>query len=240
MSAKPIAVWLERLLVIVGCSCITYYGYMTLEARQFQHEQAAAFEEALIGPQAAPVAPNTPAASAAPAAEAARRSRAALPADAAAAPTVPIKPVTPALKLAPGMLGILDIPRLGISSPVMSGDDDKTLDVAIGHLPDTPKPWERGNSAIAAHRDGLFKPLKNIRVGDDLRVRTLHGELIYEVRELKIVKPTDLSVLEPTGSNTLTLITCHPFDYVGNAPNRFIVRAQRVTVLKTEGQTTRN
>ena len=97
----------------------------------------------------------------------------------------------------------------------MSGDDDKTLDIAIGHLPDTPKPWEPGNSAVAAHRDGLSRPLTHIKVGDDLRVRTLEGELQYRVRELKIVTPEDLSVLEPTGTDLLTLITCFPFDYVG-------------------------
>jgi sortase A len=126
------------------------------------------------------------------------------------------------------MVGILEIPRLNIESVVMPGDDDKTLDVAVGHLPDTPKPWEPGNSAVAAHRDGLFRPLKNIKVGDDMRLRTAHGEFTYRVRELKIVSPKDLSVLKPTGTNTLTLITCYPFNFVGNAPKRFIVRADRV------------
>lgn len=110
----------------------------------------------------------------------------------------------------------------------MSGDDDATLDMAVGHLPDTPRPWEPGNSAMAAHRDGLFRPLKGIKVGDELRLRTREGDFTYRVRETKVVMPTDLSVLEPTEHNSLTLITCYPFNYVGAAPKRFIVHADRV------------
>ena len=69
---------------------------------------------------------------------------------------------------------------------------------------------------------------KNIRIGDELRVRTPHGELRYKVTTTKIVKPTDLSVLAPTKGQTLTLITCYPFYFVGSAPKRFIVHAERV------------
>jgi sortase A len=110
----------------------------------------------------------------------------------------------------------------------MSGDDEATLDLAVGHLPDTPRPWEPGNSAMAAHRDGLFRPLRRIKVGDELRVRTRHGDFTYRVRETKIVMPDDLSVLEPTANATVTLITCYPFDFIGHAPKRFIVHADRV------------
>jgi LPXTG-site transpeptidase (sortase) family protein len=123
---------------------------------------------------------------------------------------------------------MLDIPRLSMSTPVVRGDDDATLQLAAGHLPDTPKPWEPGNSAIAGHRDGLFRPLKNIRVGDEVFVRTTRGDLRYRVSDTRIVTPDDLSVLRPTASHTLTLITCYPFYYVGSAPKRFIVHAERV------------
>jgi sortase A len=128
-----------------------------------------------------------------------------------------------------GVLALLEIPRIGISTPVLSGDDDATLDLAVGHLPDTPKPWESGNSALAAHRDGLFRPLRNIRVGDEVRLRTLEGEFTYRVRETKVVWPTDLSVLEDGDTPSLTLITCYPFNFVGNAPKRFIVHADRLS-----------
>lgn len=125
-------------------------------------------------------------------------------------------------------IGRLEIPRLGLRVVVAEGDDDGTLSVAAGHLPDTPFPWERGNSAFAAHRDSLFRPLARIRLGDRLQVTTSHGSFSYRVVSFRIVAPTDLSVLQPSAdSDTVTLITCYPFHYVGNAPHRFVVRAAR-------------
>jgi sortase A len=126
------------------------------------------------------------------------------------------------------LVGLLEIPRLELSTPVVEGDDGRTLAGAAGHLPDTPRPWERGNSAIAAHRDGLFRPLANVRIGDDVVVHTPHGILNYKVRQTRVVRPTDLSVLQASAPQMLTLITCYPFDYVGLAPKRFVVHAERV------------
>jgi len=125
-------------------------------------------------------------------------------------------------------MGRIEVPRLHVSAAVANGDDDGTLTVAIGHLPDTPFPWEAGNSALAGHRDTFFRQLRNIRVGDDMRVATPYGDFTYQVSRTLIVTPDDLSVLEPTPEPTLTLITCYPFSYVGHAPKRFIVQAVRV------------
>ena len=72
-----------------------------------------------------------------------------------------------------------------------------TLKRAVGHLPDTPMPWEAGNSAIAGHRDGLFRPLKDVKVGDEIRFRTTRDEFRYRVTKTSIVMPDDLSVLAP-------------------------------------------
>lgn len=128
-----------------------------------------------------------------------------------------------------GLVGMLDVPRLELSTPVIEGDDMTTLKRAVGHLPDTPMPWDPGNSAIAGHRDGLFRPLKDVKIGDEIRFRTTREELRYRVSQTTIVKPDDLSVLEPQADDsTLTLITCYPFYYVGTAPKRFIVHARRV------------
>lgn len=128
-----------------------------------------------------------------------------------------------------GLVGMLDVPRLKLTTPVIEGDDDKTLKRAVGHLPDTPLPWENGNSALAGHRDGLFRPLKDIKVGDEIRFRTSREQIVYRVTDTSIVKPDDVSVLEQkNGERALTLITCYPFYYVGNAPKRFIVHATRV------------
>lgn len=214
--------WLERALTIVGVLCLGWYGYVSVEAAHFQREQAAAFERLV---DTAAIAPATPSGAAAPSEPTASSTAAVLP----SAPDFPTAPDFPAFPATTDFIGMLDIPRLRISTAVMSGDDDQTLEVAVGHLPDTPRPWEPGNSAVAAHRDGLFRPLKDIRVGDALTVRTTRGDIHYQVRELKVVTPDDLSVLEPTSTQTLTLITCYPFNYIGAAPKRFIVRAERIT-----------
>ena len=134
-------------------------------------------------------------------------------------------------------IGALDIPRLGLSAMIAEGDDDATLEVAIGHLPDTPLPWQEGNSAIAGHRDTFFRPLQHIRVGDELRVSTANGNFRYQVQQTMVVGPNDVWVLDATERPTLTLITCYPFRYVGKAPRRFIVRAERTTT--TEAATPR-
>lgn len=126
-----------------------------------------------------------------------------------------------------GLVGAIDIPRLHLSATVIEGDDDSALKLAVGHLSETPRPWEDGNSAFAAHRDTFFRPLKDVAVGDAIRVTTPHGEFEYRVRETLIVNPEDVWVLDSTARPTLTLITCYPFSYVGHAPQRFIVRAER-------------
>ena len=130
------------------------------------------------------------------------------------------------------LVGMLDVPRLELSTPVVEGDDDGTLERAAGHLPDTPLPWQDGNSAIAAHRDGLFRPLKNVKVGDEIRFRTTEREYRYRVTGTAIVLPNDLTVLKKQPRSTLTLITCYPFRYVGSAPKRFVVHAERVATPK--------
>lgn len=126
------------------------------------------------------------------------------------------------------LVGMLDVPRLRMSTPVIEGDDTGTLRRAVGHLPDTPMPWHTGNSAIAGHRDGLFRPLKNVKIGDEIRFRTTRDEFRYRVTKTTIVEPDDLSVLAPWSDRaTLTLITCYPFNYVGSSPSRFVVHAAR-------------
>jgi sortase A len=138
---------------------------------------------------------------------------------------------TPASVPVPRMgdpIGILEIPRLGVSEIVAEGDTDEILAVAIGHLPDTPLPWEPGRSAVAGHRDGHFRPLKDIRPGDRIYLKARHVSLEYEVERTLIVMPDDLSVITPTPDSYLTLITCYPFSYVGRAPQRFVIHARAV------------
>ena len=120
----------------------------------------------------------------------------------------------------------LVIERLGLRAPVYLGTDRVTLNRGAGVIAGTALPGERGNVAISAHRDGFFRPLKDVVVGDVIELRAAEGHVQrFEVAAISIVDPLDVSVLEPTDAPVLTLVTCYPFYYVGFAPDRFIVRA---------------
>lgn len=126
------------------------------------------------------------------------------------------------------VVGRLDIPRIGVSVMVVEGVEDGNLKRAAGHIPGTALPGEPGNVGIAAHRDTFFRPLRSIQRDDAITLRTLGGAYRYRVVSTNVVRPEDIEVLYPTGRDTLTLVTCFPFDYVGSAPKRFIVRADRL------------
>jgi sortase A len=127
-----------------------------------------------------------------------------------------------------GIFGRLEIQRLGLSAMVIEGDDRHTLWRAVGHLPGSARPGENGNMVLTGHRDTFFRPLRNIRVDDVILRTTLEGQYRYRVRSTQVVRPDNVSVLEAGPKETLTLVTCHPFYFVGAAPNRFIVRAERL------------
>ncbi|HUS07477.1 MAG TPA: class D sortase [Bryobacteraceae bacterium] len=123
------------------------------------------------------------------------------------------------------MIGRIEIPRVKVSAIVREGVDTKTLGRAVGHVPETPLPGRPGNVGIAAHRDTFFRGLRNIKKGDLIRMVTPGGTYEYSVDSLKIVMPENVEVLDPTPNPAITLVTCFPFDYIGSAPKRFIVRA---------------
>ena len=135
--------------------------------------------------------------------------------------TAPAAPVTPG-----ATIGRLEIPRLKLSVMVVEGDDDATLARAVGHLPGTAFPWDEGNAVFAGHRDTFFRPLKDLRDGDDIVMTTTRGTFKYRVTRTQIVQPEDVSVLAPTPTRALTLVTCYPFVYIGKAPQRFIIHAR--------------
>jgi sortase A len=128
-----------------------------------------------------------------------------------------------------GLIGRLEIPRLGLSVMLIEGDDAKTLRRAVGHIPGTPLPGRPGNVALSGHRDTFFRPLRNIRENDIIAVTTLEGEYRYRVVSTRIVAPDNVEVLSGGAGEILTLVTCYPFNFVGAAPDRFIVRAERLT-----------
>src|SRR5215813_2817004 len=127
---------------------------------------------------------------------------------------------------APPPLAVLRIPRLRLEVPVLEGTDEWTLDRAAGHIAGTAAPGEAGNIGIAGHRDGFFRVPKDIAPGDVLDLALPGGSQTYRVRKMSIVKPDDVSVLDPASRPVLTLVTCYPFYFVGSAPDRFVVQAE--------------
>lgn len=126
------------------------------------------------------------------------------------------------------LVGRIDIPRLDLSAVVFEGTTDDTLARGVGHLKGSAGPGERGNLVLAGHRDTFFRELRNIREGDEVDIKGPQGEFEYRVESTTVVDPDQTEVLKPGDGATLTLITCYPFRYIGNAPQRFIVRASKV------------
>jgi len=196
---------LRILLFLVGIGCLGYYSYSYLyrtayqiyEGWRFDHEPA----------EESPVAEEKPVAL-----------PAVLPDPDKAAPASPSS-------MPASVVGRISIPRLHLSAMVEEGVDDTTLARAVGHIPGTALPGETGNVGIAGHRDTFFQKLKDLQPHDKIDFTTHGGRYHYIVKSLTVVEPNDVSVLEATGGATLTLITCFPFQYIGNAPRRFIVHA---------------
>jgi len=125
----------------------------------------------------------------------------------------------------PPTLAILRIPRLELEVPVYDGTTDAVLDLAAGRIEYTALPGTVGNVGIAAHRDGFFRILKDIKEGDVLELDTPVALERYRVEWIRITTPDDVSVIDPTPGPAVTLVGCYPFYYTGPAPKRFIVRA---------------
>jgi sortase A len=126
-------------------------------------------------------------------------------------------------------LGEIELTRIGVTAMILEGTDDRTLRRAVGHIPGTALPGQPGNVAIAGHRDTFFRALRNVRQDDEITLMTLEGSYRYRVDSIKVVGPEDTQVLDNSGGDILTLVTCYPFYLVGPAPRRFIVRAQRTS-----------
>jgi sortase A len=131
--------------------------------------------------------------------------------------------------LSPLGLGILEIDRLGLSVLIRASTTSIDLDKGAGWIPGTALPGDAGNVVLTGHRDTFFRDLRGVKRGDIVRLRTPLGPRSYTVTETSVVDPADTSVLRPTAKSTLTLITCFPFDFIGHAPKRFIVRASGVS-----------
>jgi sortase A len=136
-------------------------------------------------------------------------------------------------------LAVLRVRSIDLEVPVLDGTDDLTLNRGTGWILGTARPGALGNIGIAGHRDGFFRGLKNLRVNDTMELVTSDRTDTYSVDDIRIVNPDDVSVLRPTATPSLTLVTCYPFYFVGSAPQRYIVHAsiRRSPSLRTDADT---
>lgn len=201
-SVKTLLRWSQRALFACAVAMLGYCAFVIVDTRVFQARESRTLQH-LLEEQHATKGDLPPAKLLSP-------------------------PQIPPAAAASGLIGRIEIERLGLSVMIMEGDDGKTLRRAAGHVPGTVLPGQLGNVGITAHRDTFFRPLRNIQMDDVITLTTLQGEYRYRVVFTKVVSPQNVEVLDSTGGEVLTLVTCHPFYFVGAAPNRFIVRAERV------------
>jgi sortase A len=214
MQDNPWVRWGRHFFFVLGILALGYVAYALLDARLYQADQSRQFQRELNGlkPSAVSYEPHRASSvSPVPAKENLMRAE---PIDAAGVRRTP--------------LGRIEISTIGLSAMIMEGTDARTLRRAVGHIPGTPLPGQLGNVAITGHRDTFFRPLRNIRKNDEIRLTTLSGSYRYWVDSIKVVKPEDMEVLNNSEDAILTLVTCYPFYYVGPAPKRFVVRAHRI------------
>jgi sortase A len=123
-------------------------------------------------------------------------------------------------------LAIMSIDKLDLKVPVYNSTDEINLNRGAGRIKGTARVDSVGNLGIAAHRDGFFRVLKDIEIGDSIDMLTHQGKTEFVVSSITIVDPSDISVLAPTDDPTITLVTCYPFYFVGHAPKRYIVKGE--------------
>jgi sortase A len=130
-------------------------------------------------------------------------------------------------------LALLRIDKIRLEVPVFEGTDDRILDRGVGRIEGTARIGESGNVGIAGHRDGFFRGLKDISMGDTMVLETATGTENYVIDSIKLVTPDDVSVLKSEPAPALTLVTCYPFYFIGSAPQRYIVHASLKGETKT-------
>ncbi len=121
-------------------------------------------------------------------------------------------------------IAVLLVPRIALEVPVFEGTDELTLNRGTGHIVGTAHPGEEGNIGISGHRDGFFRGLKDVRLGDSVVLTTTEGSFPYVVDNIEIVNPDEVRVLRTRAVPAITLTTCYPFYFIGAAPQRYVVQ----------------
>jgi sortase A len=125
-------------------------------------------------------------------------------------------------------VGRIEIPAVGVSAWIVEGVGDDDLNHAVGRIPQTARFGEPGNVALAGHRDRHFRGLRNIAPGHEVIVTTRRGVFRYVVDQAGVVDPSRVDVIGNRDRDELTLVTCFPFDWIGPAPQRFVVHARAI------------
>ena len=202
---------IERTLYATAVLLLGGWGAVTLDARLYNYSQERRLTRLIEARQAAEVAPL-------------------FPAPRARTPVVRAAPEPRRSKAmevpSADLVGRIEVPRLNLRAIIAEGIDAFTLRRAVGHLPGTPLPGDDGNVVLAGHRDTFFRALKDVRADDVVRITTPRGRFEYVVEATAVVESTRTDVLEDTAAPSITLVTCYPFYLVGEAPDRFIVRAR--------------
>jgi sortase A len=211
--AQVILRWGSTFFFIVGIVALGYVSITLLDAKLYQGREARTFEEARRTRETAQTTDG-------------------LESPLSSAPlSQPNRTATGHVKLVHGSdaWGRIEIKSLGLSSMIMEGVDRETLRRGVGHIPGTALPGQSGNVALAGHRDTFFRALRNIRKNDEITLETLDGSFHYRVDYTQVVAPEYTEALNSSSVPILTLVTCYPFSFVGPAPQRYIVRAHRIS-----------
>ena len=239
--APRILTFVSTFLLVTGVAMLLFYAGSQLRASEAHRQGMETFQMAQQAQATVPASPPAMPASADSAQAVAGKTMAEPPpqsdrlANAVAAPDKSLwspKRIADYEKYAdkdPDMpAGIMSIPSVDLKLPIFDGTEESNLTRGAGIIEGTAPLQAAGNTGLAAHRDGYFRSLKDVAVGDRIIVETLSGVDDYRIDELLVVDPIDTYVLDPTDKKVLTLVTCYPFYFVGSAPQRFIVRATRL------------
>ena len=131
-----------------------------------------------------------------------------------------------------GIMGYIDIPKIKVSLPIYHGTDEEILQIAIGHIIGTSFPigGAGAHCAVSGHRGlpsaKLFTDIDRLQAGDRFLLQILDRTLTYEVDQIRIVEPNDLSQIQIVeGGDYCTLLTCTPY---GINTQRLLVRGYRI------------
>ncbi len=203
------AIFVERALWVIGVMLIACYGAVRVGAEVSRREGIESFTRLSAATRSVP------------------REIAAAPADQRLWSAARIQAYALDFTAHPNAVpeALLRIPSVKLFVPVYADTSVESLNRGAGLISGTARPRAVGNMGIAAHRDGFFRALKDVALGDRIEIENLSGTRVYRVSALYSVNPDDTRPLRPTGRSTVTLVTCYPFYYVGSAPQRYIVRA---------------